>query len=495
MPLANLHETAAFLGRFHPLWVHLPIGIFILLAALEFCGLLSRIGWVVWLPDISKRQRTLILVLGAAAAVFTACLGWLLARSGDYDSTLVDTHRWLGVAAAGGAVLLLLVHRVWWLYGPLFVASLVLLILAGHAGGKITHGNDYLTVNMPPRLKHLLGIPIPAPKRVQPDAAHAVVFDDVMQPILEQRCVSCHGPSKSNGGLRVDTWDFLAKGGKHGPVLASELLRRIDLPVDEKEHMPPKGKPQLGDDDLTLLEWWLGSGAPRKVYAASLSAPADVADINNARFGGKAPEPPPYRVATLVRATKLAPVLGILIRPLSPDGPWIDVNARVAGKAFGNEQLSQLVQIAPAVTWLDLGGTSVNDAGLAQVAAMHWLERLHLDGTAVTDAGLAYLSNLKHLRYLNLERTAVTDKGLPALVTMTNLRALYVWQTEVTPGAVKILGDTLVDKRKNARWAADRDELERLIEADRFIGDTGESLHLDVKPPESPSTGTAGTTP
>ena len=484
-----MNEIAAFLGRFHPVWVHLPIGIFILLAALEFAGLLARLGWCPWLPDISKRQRTFILVLAAAAAVFTAALGWLLAGSGGFDPALVQTHRWLGVAAAGGAVLLLVVHRVWWLYGPLFVGCLVLLTLAGHAGGKITHGSDYLTVHMPERLKHYLGIPIPVPKPVPADAAHAMAFDDVVQPILEARCASCHGPSKSNGELRVDTWELISKGGKHGPVLAagktspSELMRRIDLPIDEKEHMPPKGKPQLAEDDLALLEWWIGAGAPHKAFAGSMSPPPAVSDILDARFGGKVPEVPPYRVATLMRSSRLAPRLGILIRPVSPDGPWIDVNARVAGKAFGNDQLSQLVQIAPAVTWLDLGGTSVNDVGLVQVAAMHWLERLRLDNTAVTDAGLVYISNLKHLRYLNLRGTAVTDKGLPALCTVTSLRALYVWQTAVTPGALKLLGDTLVDKRKDARWQAERDDLGRLIEEDRFMGDTGESLRLDSRAP------------
>jgi hypothetical protein len=464
------------------LWVHLPIGIFILLAALELSGLLSRLGWARWLPGLSKGQRTLILALGAAAAVLAATLGWFLAGTGDFDPALVQTHRWLGVGAAAGAVVLLVIHRVWWLYGPLFVGCMVLLALAGHAGGKITHGNDYLTVYMPVRLKHLLGVPIPVAKVVPMDAAHAMVFDDVIQPILEQRCVSCHGPSKSNGEFRVDSWDLLSKGGKHGPELMAkggapgEFMRRIDLPVDEKEHMPPSGKPQLSDDDLTLVEWWLGSGAPQKALAGTLAPPPTVADILSARFGGKAPEKPPFRVATLVRAAALAPRLGILIRPMSPDGPWIEVNARIAGKAFGNNQLSQLVQIAPAITWLDLGGTSVDDVGLVQVAAMHWLERLHLDNTAVTDAGLSYLSNLKRLRYLNLRGTAVTDKGLPALVTVSSLRSLYVWQTAVTPGAVKLLGDTLVDKRQQARWRADREALAGLLEEDRFIGDTGESL-------------------
>jgi hypothetical protein len=483
-----VHDLAAFLGHFHPVWVHLPIGIFILLGLLEAAGLLSRAKGLSWLPRPTEPQRTLILSLGAAAAVLTAALGWLLAGGGDYDPALLHSHRWLGVEAAAGSVLLLAVHRIRWLYAPVFVVSLALLVLAGHAGGKITHGSDYLTVHMPSRLRRMLGIPVAVPRPKPADALHAVMFADVVQPILEQRCVSCHGSSKSNGELRVDSWESLAKGGKHGVVLnaanpsMSELLRRIDLPVDEKEHMPPRGKPQLADDDLSILEWWIGSGAPRDAVASSLNAPASVQDALDVRFGGMPPEAPPYRNATLLRATELAARLGILIRPMSSDGPWIDVNARVAGKAFGDAQLSQLVQVAPAVTWLDLGGTSVTDAGLVQVSSMHWIERLHLDGTAVTDSGLAYLSRLKHLRYLNLRGTAVTDKGLPALCTVASLRALYVWQTAVTPEALKRLGTILVDSRKVSRWKADRDDLARRIEDERFVGDSGESLRLDKAP-------------
>ena len=483
-----MHDLAAFLGHFHPVWVHLPIGIFVLLAVLEAAGLLSRLKALSWLPRLSEAQRTLILAVGAAAAVFTATLGWLLAGGGDYDPALLHAHRWLGVEAAAGSVLLLCISRVRWLYAPAFIAALALLVLAGHAGGRITHGSDYLTVHMPARLKRILGIPIVVPRPKPADASHAEMFADVVQPILEQRCVSCHGASKSNGELRVDSWELLAKGGKHGVVLnpgspaMSELLRRIDLPVDEKEHMPPQGKPQLADDDLSILEWWIGSGAPRTAAASSLNAPAPVQDALDMRFGGKVPEKPPYRAATLLRATQLAARLGILIRPLSPDGPWIDVNARVAGKAFGDAQLSQLALVEPAITWLDLGGTSVTDTGLAQVSNMHWMERLHLDGTAVTDGGLVYLSGLKHLQYLNLRGTSVTDRGLPSLATATSLRALYVWQTAVTPEALKRLGDTLVDRRKVSRWKADREDLGRRIEEDRFVGDTGESLRLDKAP-------------
>jgi hypothetical protein len=482
-----VHELAAFLGRFHTVWVHLPIGIFVLLAILEAAGLLSRVRGFRWLPALTASQRTLVLALGAAAAVWTAFLGWLLAHGGDYDLALVQEHQKLGIASACAAVLLLALHRLRWAYGPALVFSLALLVLAGHAGGTISHGNGYLTDRMPAGLRRVLGIPVVVARPRPSDAAHALVFTDAVQPILEARCVSCHGASKSNGGLRVDTWEFIQLGGKHGPLFnpaavdSGEMLRRIDLPPEAKGHMPPLGKPQLADDDLAVLEWWIGAGAVHDKVVAEVGVPPRVGDILDARLGGKPPEAPPYRVATLVRSAPLAARLGILIRPMSPDGPWIDVNARVAGKAFGDAQLAELAPVATAVTWLDVSGTSVTDAGLSQVRAMHWLQRLRLDETQVSDKGLASLSRLKHLEYLNLRGTAVTDAGLASLASLTSLRSLFVWQTAVTPAAVKALGDALVDKRRLARWKADKADLELRIEADRFDGNTGSSLRLAPK--------------
>jgi hypothetical protein len=135
------------------------------------------------------------------------------------------------------------------------------------------------------------------------------------------------------------------------------------------------------------------------------------------------------------------------------------------------------------VQWLDIGGTAVTDAGLSALAPMHGLRRLHLDGTRVTDDGLARLSGLKRLEYLNLRGTAVTDKGLSALRALPRLRALYLWQTAVTPGAAKALGESLVDRRRIARWQAEREELGREIQAEKFEANTGESLSPAPNPP------------
>lgn len=486
-----MREAATFLGRFHPLWVHLPIGILILLAALELSGLLALLRPLRRLPVLPAGLRTLIVSLCAAAAGLAAFLGWLLARTGGYDPSQLASHQVLGFAAAGAAILLLAVRRLPWLYLPLLGASLVLLTLAAHAGAQITHGADYLTEHMPARLGRLLGVaPKAAPVARVVTFENASAYADVIQPILTERCAPCHGPAKTNGSLRLDSWEGLAHGGKHGSVvragdlLASSLVRRVNLPSAEKGHMPPRGRPQLTEEDISLIEWWVAAGAPHEKLVSSLNLPVAAETILEERLPSG--QPPPSREAVLAAAARLGPSLGVLIRPLSADGPWIEVNARPAGRTFGNAQMEALAPVAPAVQWLDLGGTSVTDAGLAAVAPMRHLERLHLDGLPVTDAGLARISSLRRLEYLNLRGTSVTDRGLASLQGMPKLRSLYVWQTAVTPAAVKALGDSIVDKRRAARLRAERAELDRQIGADAFAGNTGENLRT-VGPPPSAS--------
>jgi uncharacterized membrane protein len=488
-------DLGSFLGHFHPVWVHLPIGILFLLGILEVVGLASRLPRLSWLPAISVRQRTLILSIAAAAAVLAAVLGWLLARGGDYDPSLIGRHRSLGIATAFAAVILLAVHRWRLLYAPALALSLILLTATADAGARITHGTNYLTAHLPPSMGRILGISAAAaaekPRAVGID--RAIAFADVVRPILQERCVGCHGPAKSNGGLRLDTWELLVKGGKHGPVVkpgdlaSSALIRRIGLPADAKEHMPPKGKPQLVDDDISLLEWWVGAGASRDKAVAAMDIPPSVEEVLGGRLGGDTAGTPPDRIGTLAQAAQVAARLGIIIRPLTPDGPWIDVNARPAGKAFGDGELAQLALVAPAVQWLDLGGTAVTDAGLAALAPMRRLERLHLDLTKVTDGGLARLSALKQIEYLNLRGTAVTDGGLASLRALPRLRSLYLWQTAVTPAAAQALGDSLVDRRRIARWKAQEAELGREIQAEQFDANTGEALRPAIKPPANPA--------
>jgi hypothetical protein len=79
------------------------------------------------------------------------------------------------------------------------------------------------------------------------------------------------------------------KGGKDGAVVVpgnvdkSDFIDRITLDLGDDDHMPPKGKPQLTDKQILILEWWVKAGAPGDVSLSSLKAPDDV----KAAIGGR----------------------------------------------------------------------------------------------------------------------------------------------------------------------------------------------------------------
>ena len=159
-------------------------------------------------------------------------------------------------------------------------------------------------------------------------------------------------------------------------------------------------------------------------------------------------EKPADKVAEKVEKAALTPAQqetvnklqakGALVLPVAADSDALVVSLQSAGKTAGDEELALIKQL-PRVDQIDLRGTGVTDAGLANLAGIASLTQLHLEKTGVTDAGLTHLKGLTNLTYLNLYGTAVTDKGLGELNGLKNLKKLYLWQTKVTDAGVNPL--------------------------------------------------------
>jgi uncharacterized membrane protein/mono/diheme cytochrome c family protein len=281
-------ELATFVGRFHPLLVHLPIGMLILLAALEVAAMLP------WWPE-AARSRNFVLALALPATLCSAATGWLLAGSGGYDPDLLQWHRWGGVGVAGALALATLLNfrTAKGAYRIALFATCAGLGVTSHFGGSLTHGHDYLTRYAPAPLRKLLGAP-PSPsgtgQNPSTDWTRQVVYRDVVQPILDQYCVGCHGPEKSKAKLRLDTHDGLKQGTKDGPVIVagdvarSALTRVLALPPSDDLHMPPSGKPQPTADDLALIRWWVASGASATRTVADSAPSAELRAVLESRW-------------------------------------------------------------------------------------------------------------------------------------------------------------------------------------------------------------------
>ena len=164
------------------------------------------------------------------------------------------------------------------------MATLILLAVGGHFGSAITHGRDFLTRDAPAPLRALLGGPShPREARQVPaDPMQRQLFTDVVQPILQRRCAPCHGPEKQKGELRMDSYEALLRGGKSGPAITpgdaakSLSIKRLLLPLEHDDHMPPEGKPQPTPAEIGLLQWWINVGAPEDGTVGSYQPGSDV---------------------------------------------------------------------------------------------------------------------------------------------------------------------------------------------------------------------------
>ena len=251
-----LENITEFIGRFHPVLVHMPIGVLLLAALFQ------------WLSRKEKYQSlssavSIALFWGMISAIVSCISGYLLSNSGDYDGDLVSNHKWFGIAVANISILAYGLNRrnkdSIWISGLM----VLLIIITGHLGGSITHGSDYLVKAFSSEGNDA----ITAKRAPIPDINQALAYNDVIRPILTAKCYKCHGPDKQKGKLRLDMPDLILKGGKGGLVLVggkvddSELIKRIFLAKDNEDHMPPIEQSQLTKSELELLHWWVSSGA------------------------------------------------------------------------------------------------------------------------------------------------------------------------------------------------------------------------------------------
>ena len=447
-------DFAAFAGRFHPLLVHFPIALLLLAVLLRVIE--ARLSWFDDRGDPSYRWSRLVLALGALAAVTSASTGWLLGAGGGYAGDSFLWHQRVGIAVAVAATLALaagyLPGRGRRAEAVLLTVAAVLLFPAGHLGATLTHGEGYLTEYAPAWVRQLLGQGPGASARTllagRPPE-RIVVFADLVAPVFAANCVSCHGPVKVEGGLRLDTADGVKKGGDDGQVISagraasSELVRRIFLPASHEDAMPPKGHRTLSPADAALVRWWVDAGARFDLTLEEAEIAPDVLATVEALTGPLqrgGPTLPTVAVADAPPdALALVEAEGFSVARITDGRPFLHVHSTNAASRISDASLAALTGVAQQVLWLDLANTRVSDGGMAVVATLPNLTRLHLQHTAVGDGGVGLLAGLQRLEYLNLYGTAVTDQALVPLSSLKRLRALYVWKTGVTAAGVSTL--------------------------------------------------------
>jgi hypothetical protein len=271
------------------------VALLILGAAMELAGS----AWK--RPDI-RAAAGWLLALSAAAAFAAAFDGWLLAWSGGYRGRDVTRHMWGGVWLAG------ICAAAFWArprppgsriagaaYGVLLAVAVGLMLWTGHWGGSLSHGDDFLTAKMPAGLRALLGVkappapvpgaplpqaatpaPGPPPAGVKPgthlglatiDPANPAFYRLHIEPLFVRSCIACHKPEKHKGGLRMDSYALLMRGGDNGAEIVpgdpkgSEIVRRLTLPPSDDDSMPSDGEKPLTPEEIQMIVRWIAAGA------------------------------------------------------------------------------------------------------------------------------------------------------------------------------------------------------------------------------------------
>jgi hypothetical protein len=310
-----------------------------------------------------------------------------------------------------------------------------------------------------------------------------VDFTKSIRPILEKRCIECHGEKKQKAELRLDSKDAALKGSEDGKVIIpgkpdeSSIVKRISLPEGHDDIMPPKGDP-LTKEQIEMIKKWISEGAnwPEGLVLGGEAKPEEPAKAADAKATASAPAKktrkkaagqefanlkPTQDTAREQEAIKKLGALGISVRPIAQNLPWKEATIRPQDTNKVSEAIA-LVKDIPSLVDLNMAKLNLKDDDLKNISELTNLQRLHLENNPITDSGLAHVKGLMNLEYLNLYNTQVSDSSIDVLKGLTNLAALYLWQTKVTDeGGEKLkaaLPDTMINRGEELKLLAKVEE-------------------------------------
>lgn len=438
------------IGRLHPLVVHLPIGFIIL-------GLLVQ-----WYAK--KRQEyaavvPLIFLWGGFSAVLACITGYLQYLGEGYSFETVKWHLWLGITTALFSFLMFtklsktnairFLNQVPTAF--LSVLFFILISLTGHEGGNITHGEDYLIEPLPNSVKSALGFETFEEKEIVLNDTNwedALIYEDVIKPILNNKCVSCHNPKKTKGELLLYTPEGIQEGGENGTVILqgnaekSELFSRMILPMDHDDHMPPEGKTQPSTEEIKLVGAWIDAGHPFKGTIKNARLPKE---LFVAFFPRKEEHDYPDNEVTKASQDSILMIekTGIHVDLISKESNFLSVSA-INKPAFTDGDFEALLPISDQIARLDLGGTKVTDSIFGKLAQLPNLTILKLDHTSITGHQIKSLATLEHLKSINLTHTDFSGDNLSDLADLPSLKKVFLFESKVATGEIKTLKNGLI---------------------------------------------------
>ena len=472
----SLPPSLQVIGRMHPVLLHLPIG-------------LLFISFIIWLGRKSIEavafQKIFILVLQVTAftASLTALMGFFLSREGGYDANILLKHKVLGIVTAILSYSMVMIFQSApqkkFLFGTMITASLIVMIIGGHFGSILTHGEGFVWQ------------PVRGEEKTEEEKItdSSSLYAAAVRPILKSKCFSCHNERKAKGELIMTSEEKILKGGKNGPIwisgdaLNSQIIQNIHLPVEDKRHMPPKGKPQLSQDEIDLLFAWIQSGADMKKPINDYEDD-DTLRILASKFIHLPKEAEERKYSFAAAPVSLVQKLSspfCSVFPLSQNSPALQADFFVREK-FDRKKLDELLKIKEQLVVLNLGNMPVEDADMKTINQFSNLEKLILNNSSITNSGLTELKKLKNLRSLSLAGTRIDKNAAQSFSQLDSLKEVFIWNTNISAAEATALQQQNKKIAFNSGYVPDANEILALtppsIKNEEFILTPDEKIEL-----------------
>ena len=417
-----------FLGRFHPLLLHLPIGALIVTFFIDILGRVQK----------NYPETIIKYLLGFTAffAIATCFLGYFLSLEGGYQEATLDLHFYTGILTAIIALVLFIISlkpsfNTNKIFLPLFIVSLISISITGHYGSVLTHGESFLT--------EYAGLP--EKERTIEVVDSIKLYNDVVAKILDKKCMQCHSATKLKGELSLVSEASMLKGGvsgasiKRGDAAASLLYSRLLLPISDEEHMPPEGKAQLTKDEIWLIEHWINSGADFKNYVTQVA--------ENDTLAKKLEKYLVFDKIEIPKASKddIEDVIaaGFRVQEIVPGEA--ELNVKYIDTMPTLEAIQTLSKIKEQIIELNFDDAEVTDEMTKVISKFKHLKTLKINSVLLTDAALENLKALEHLEVINLYDTGISNTGIASLLSAIHPKSIYTGNTKVDKATAKRLAE------------------------------------------------------
>ncbi|NQU51598.1 MAG: hypothetical protein HQ522_03570, partial [Bacteroidetes bacterium] len=401
-----------WMGKLHPLALHFPI-VFGILIVIYFLFFHHR--------RFSTDTEKLLLATNALFASVVALFGILFSIQNAYENEIINLHKWGGIAVALLSWIFLFILDLNVNFKKILsVIFLVVLIGSTHKGAQLTHG-----VNV-------LGFPqkqTDESEKTSTFDSTTTLFEAGVAPILNRKCISCHGLDKVKGDLQLNTPENILKGGESGDIIEgaangkSILFKAIQLPQEHKFHMPPDGKLQLTIDEKNILSKWIKAGGNFETKLNELEKEDSLFVLINEY----------QKAANLLASLNFdLPDLNEFNSNYCSTNYLFNGSDEVEviffqGSNYSRESLKKLGKIKSKIINLNMQGMPLTKDDLDIIMQFTNLQKVNLNNTKLDITSLYKLKTLLKLRAVSICGIEFNEDELDEFLDQATFSALNVW--------------------------------------------------------------------